>query len=78
MKDQIEATEILHHPDDAELHFRFIGRAKNRQFAINVQFESADSKTSERLRPEELDFMMSNVLRLVLARIAETPNPALH
>lgn len=76
--EDVEATEILHDPDDAELFFRYIGTAKGRQFIVNVQFEDADGATGERLRPEEFDFMISKVLRIVLARVAHAPNPALH
>ena len=78
MKDQIETTEVLHRPDDTELHFRFVGTAQRRQFVLNVRFKVADATTGERLRPEEFDFMISKVLTLVLARIAGMPNPALH
>lgn len=78
IEDQVEAVEVLHHSGADEMHFRFIGAAKNRQFIVNIQFDAADGMNGERLRPEEFDFMVSKVLRLVLDRIAEAPNPALH
>lgn len=78
MEEEVEAIEILHNPNDQELYFRFIGTAKRRQFVVNVRFEGADSATGEQLRPEEFDFMISKVLRLVLAQIGERPNPALN
>lgn len=78
MDEAIEATEILHNPNDVDLYFRFIGTAKCRQFIVNVQFERADNATGEKLRPEEFDFMISKVLRLVLAEIGANPNPALN
>lgn len=78
MEEEVEATEILHNPNDRDLYFRFIGTAKGRQFIVNVQFEGADGATGEKLRPEEFDFMISKVLRLVLTQIGDRPNPALH
>jgi hypothetical protein len=76
--DCVEAIEVLHGADSADLHFRFIGTAKDRQFVINVQFASADEATGTRLRPEECDFLIEKILALVNAQIAERPNPGLH
>jgi hypothetical protein len=78
LEDRIEALEALHEGDGEDLHFRFLGKAAGRCFAVNVQFDSADDRTAETLRPEEYDFMMIKVLRLVLAHIRDTPNPALN
>jgi hypothetical protein len=78
MEEEVEATEILHNPNDQELYFRFIGTAKSRQFVVNVQFQGTDNATGEQLRPEEFDFMISKVLRLVLGQIGNRPNPALN
>ncbi len=78
MEDRIEATEVLHNGDGADLHFRFIGNAMNRQFVVNVQFEASGTETRDRLRPEEFDFMIVKVLCLVLAHVRSRPNPALH
>lgn len=78
LEDQIEAAEVLHAAESANLHFRFIGKAKSRQIIVNVQFASSDEETGERLRPEEFDFMIVKVLRMILARLRCTPNPALH
>jgi hypothetical protein len=78
VRDCVEATEVLHSADSADLHFRFIGTAKDRQFVINVQFASADETTGIRLRPEECDFLIVKILALVNSQIAERPNPGLH
>lgn len=78
MEDCIEALEALHKPDSEELHFRFIGTAKNRQFIVNVQFGSLDAWSSEKLSPVEYDFMMAKVLDLILKHLGDTSNPALH
>lgn len=78
VEDGIEAREALHNGDSDELHFRFMGAAKNRQFVVNVQFGAADDRGTETLRPEEYDFMTSKILRLILEHMGETPNPALH
>lgn len=78
VEDEIDALEALHGTGDKDLHFRFIGTAKNRQFIVNVQFGSADDKTAETLRPEEYDFMIGKMLGLILERLGELPNPALH
>lgn len=78
MADGIEALEVLHGSAGDEFHFRYIGKAKERQFVVNVQFEATASATGERLEPQEFDFMICKILRLILDRIAETPNPALH
>ena len=78
MAEEVEATEILHNPNDQELDFCFIGMAKSRQFVVDVQFQGADDVTGEQLRPEEFDFMVSKILRLVLAQIGNRPNPALN
>ena len=78
MAEEVEATEVLHNPHDADLIFRFIGTADCRQFIVNVQFEGADGRTGERLKPEEFDFMISKVLKIVLEQISARPNPALH
>jgi hypothetical protein len=75
--EEVEATEVLHDPNDAELNFRYLGTAKGRQFSLNIQFERADAM-GERLRPEEFDFMISKVLRIVLEQVANSPNAALH
>lgn len=76
--DAVEALEALHGADGEDLHFRFIGTARHRPFIVNVQFACADDRTNERLRPEEYDFMIGKVLALILKRLGETPNPALH
>lgn len=78
MSEDIAATEILHNPHDNDLYFRFIGTAKHRQFVVNIQFEGTDPNTGEQLRPEEFDFMISKVLRLVLDQINTRPNTALN
>ncbi|MDE2462204.1 MAG: hypothetical protein KGO02_00605 [Alphaproteobacteria bacterium] len=78
MEDQIDAVEVLHNTGDADLHIRFIGMAKGRQFLVNVQFAAADEKTAEQLRPEEQDFLTVKILGLVIERITGTPNPGLH
>jgi len=53
---QVEATEILHGDNPTDLHFRYIGTAKGRQFIVNVQFDSHDGKTGERLNPNTLSW----------------------
>lgn len=78
MEDQIDAVEVLHNAGDADLHTRYIGIAKGRQFLVNVQFAAVDEKTAERLRPEEQDFLTVKILGLVIERITGTPNPGLH
>jgi hypothetical protein len=78
LNDRIEAVATLHKDDSSELHFRFIGKVKNRQFVVNVQFEASDAENGDRLRPEELDFMIVKVLNLVFAHVRSRPNPALH
>lgn len=78
VQDSIEAREALHGTDGEDLHFRFIGHAKQRQFVVNVQVASTDTNTGEQLKPEEYDFMVSKVLNLILKNLGETPNPALH
>jgi len=75
---QIDAVEVLHNTGDADLHVRFIGTAKGRQFLVNVQFAAGDEKTAEPLRPEEQDFLTLKILGLVIERISGTPNPGLH
>jgi len=79
VEDSIETAEKLHRsnaPDD--LHYRFIGTAKDRHFVVNVQFSSADGTTDEKLRPEEYNFMIGKVLGLILERVTESQNPELH
>jgi len=78
VEDQIDAVEVLHNTGDADLHVRFIGMAKGRQFLVNVQFPAVDEKTAERLRPEEQDFLTVKILGLVIERVTGTPNPGLH
>lgn len=78
MEEGIEAREALHKGISDELHFRFMGTAKNRSFVVNVQFGAADDSGEDTLRPEEYDFMIGKVLRLILEHIGQTPNPALH
>jgi hypothetical protein len=78
VEDRIDATEILRGADSADLHFRFMGTAKNRQFVVNIQFGAADERGQDTLRPEEYDFMIGKVLRLILEHTGKTPNPALH
>lgn len=78
LEDGVEAREALQANDTEDLHFRFIGHAKQRQFVVNVQFAASDYTTGEKLRPEELDFMTSKVLGLILKHLGETPNPGLH
>jgi hypothetical protein len=77
VSDGIEALETLHTGDE-DLHFRFIGMAKERQFTVNVQFASAHDKTGEKLRPEEYDFMILKVLGMVKQHIRARPNPSLN
>jgi hypothetical protein len=78
VEDLIEATEVLHDGDGADLHFRFIGKAKNRQLLVNIQFASENEETGERLRPEEYDFMIVKALSLIVAHVRSRANPALH
>lgn len=78
MEDGIEGLERLHGASGEDLHFRFFGTAKRRSFVVNVQFASADDSGIETLRPEEYDFMIGKVLGLILKRLSETPNAALH
>jgi hypothetical protein len=78
MEDRIEATEVLHNRGDADLHFRFIGKAQNRQFVVNLEFASECEVTGEGLKPVEQDFLIAKILGLLLERIATTPNPGLH
>ena len=78
MNDQVEALEVLHNESAEDLHFRFIGTTKNRQFIVNVQFASTDDSTTEKLKPIEYDFMIGKVLALILKHMAEMPNPELH
>jgi hypothetical protein len=78
VEDQIDAVEVLHNTGDADLHIRFIGMAKGRQFLVNVQFAAVNEKTTERLRPEEQDFLTVQILGLVIERITGIPKPGLH
>lgn len=79
MKDQIEALEALHEFGADDLHFRYIGTAKNREFIVNVQFASTDSEANEKLRPEEYDFMTNKVLCVVIEHInRNSPASRLH
>ena len=77
MVERVEASEALHNDKSDELHFRFTGNAKGRQFLVNVRFEAA-GESGDPLRPEEFDFMIVKVLGLVLAHVRSTPNLALH
>jgi len=77
VEDRIEALEALHSSDD-DLHFRFIGTAKDRQFIINIQFDAQSDTTGERLRAEEYDFMILKLLRMVVSHVDSRPNPALN
>ena len=77
-EDRIEAVEVLHDRTEADLHFRFMGIARRRQFVLNVQFASEGAETKERLRTEEYDFIVGKILTLVLDRLAQTSNPGLH
>lgn len=78
MEDRVEAVEVLHKEEAEELHFRFIGAAKDRQFVVDLQFDASNAENKDRLRPEEFDSMTMKVLRLVLGHIRSRPNPALH
>jgi hypothetical protein len=78
MEDRVETRTSLQAGSNGELHFRFIGAAKRRQFVVNIQFDASDIDCTERLRSEEYDFMIGKVLELVLQHMRETPNPALH
>jgi hypothetical protein len=79
MGEGIEAREALHKTDSGELHFRFLGTARNRLFIVNVQFDAAEDGGGDKaLRPEEYDFMVGKILRLILEHIGEAQNPALH
>jgi hypothetical protein len=77
MDDRVEALEALHGSDD-DLHFRFIGTIKERQFIVNLQFAAESERTGEKLKPEEYDFMMLKVLHAVEEHIRSRPNPALN
>ena len=79
MEDCVESCETIRGGDDGDLHFRMMGTAQDRQFVVNIQCDSAASDSmGDKLRPEEYDFMIARVLRLVLERLTETPNSALH
>ena len=78
MEDGIEAREALNIANSDDLHFRFLGSARGRQFVVNVEFGAVSDHGTELLRPEEYDFMIGKVLRLILEHIGQTPNPALH
>jgi hypothetical protein len=78
MNDQVEAVEVLHNQNAEDLHFRYIGTARGRQFVLNVQFDSADGRTKEAMLPVEYDFMITKILGLVLERLGTAPNSGLH
>lgn len=78
MEDQVEAVEVLHNAGAEDLHFRYIGTAKSRQFIVNVQFASAGDRTGEIISPGECDFMITKILGLVIDRLSALPNPGLH
>lgn len=78
MEDGVEARTTLHTGDGNELHFRFFGAAKRRQFVVNIQFDASSAGATDTLRPEEYDFMIGKVLELILQQLRDTPNPALH
>jgi hypothetical protein len=77
MEDGVEARASLHTGNSDELHFRFVGAAKRRQFVVNIQFD-VQRGCRRTLRPEEYDFMIGKVLELILRHLRDTPNPALH
>ena len=78
MEDHVERTENLHSPNDLDLHFRFTGVAKDREFVVNLQCSSLHQRTGEPLRPEEYDFMAAKVLELVISAVTGRPNPGLN
>jgi len=78
VEDNIEATEVLHNTDSADLHFRFMGIARNRTFVVNVQFGTQCEASGEGLKPIEQDFLITKILGLLLEHIAKTPNAGLH
>jgi hypothetical protein len=55
-----------------------MGSAKSRHFVVNVQFDAAGEHATEKLRPEDYDFMITKILELILGHLGETPNAALH
>lgn len=77
MEDRVEVVSALHPGNGDELHFRYIGQAKGREFVVNLQCSAADTLQGERLRPEEYDFLVAKILEVILANIAEKPNPGL-
>lgn len=74
----VDRVDELHSPGGVDLHYRYVGTAAGRDFVVNIQFGSSRGLSDERLRPEELDFMIAKVLGLILQRLAENPNSALH
>jgi hypothetical protein len=78
MDDQVEAVEVLHNEGTDDLHFRYIGTAKGRQFVLNVQFDSADGYTGDVMLSVEHGFMITKILGLVMERLGVAPNPGLH
>jgi hypothetical protein len=75
---RVEAMEVVNGGSPEDLHFRYIGTAKGRQFVVNVQFDLRHGKTGEPMRPIERGFMVAKVLNLVIDRATEKPDGGLH
>ena len=75
---QIDATEIVNGGSCEDLHFRYIGTAKGRQFVVNVQFDLRHSETGEGMQPIERSFMVARILGMVLERVTEKPDSGLN
>jgi hypothetical protein len=45
---EVEARASLHTGNSDELHFRFVGAAKRRQFVVNIQFDASSAGAAER------------------------------
>ena len=77
MEDRVEAAGILPDGNGTDIHYRFIGKAENRTFVVNVLFAAENEKTREKLNPVELDFVIAKIFGLLIDRIVTGPNRGL-
>jgi hypothetical protein len=58
----------FHREIESELHFRFVGELEGRCFIVNVQFPALHEVTGERLKPQEYDIGITQILKFVIAQ----------
>lgn len=78
MSDLVDVQQALHDPEGVDCHFRFTGTVNGRAFIVNLQFDTVDETSGEKVYPVEHDFLTCKILMMILTHVTKHSNPGLN